>query len=345
MKTGFHDPRTDPVPVGWPEFFHAARLHPVWDYDVMGLDAWTARNPPVLATVSDGAKILAAFSVLVCRPRLRYRFAPTPGHRLLRPFWAEVCQPWLSGYPGLAFAPEVAAADRRPLIRDFERSLRRRLGPGLLGVLYRALGQDFAQDLQGRGRLVKAVDSVAVLENRFASEDEWIASLPKSRRGGLRRQRRRIADDPGVVVVGGAGREDLDSAEVATLIQGHRDRHGKLPLDTRTPPSAAFLHRFLRRPDVHTLTYTGADGRLLAVNTLLDHPDSPAKQHWGTLPVDEGGRQGLLFDSYIHAMRYATRRGVKELTAGRGLPELKATLGFRARPVYAAAVPRPVLGW
>ncbi|MEV7551787.1 GNAT family N-acetyltransferase [Amycolatopsis sp. NPDC089917] len=345
MKIGFHDPRTDPVPPGWPEFFDLARLHPVWDYEVMGLDAWTARNPPVLVTVADDAGIVAAFSVLVCRPRLRYRFAPTPGHRLLRPFWAEVCQPWLSGYPGVVFDPRVPPAERRPLIRNFERALRTRLGPGLLGVVYRALGEEFAKDLQGRGRLVKHVDSVAVLDNRFGSEDEWIASLTKSRRGGLRRERRRVAADPGLVVKGGPGREDLDSAEVAALIQAHRARHGKLALDTRTMPSAAFLHRFLRRPDVHTLTYTGPDGRLLAVNTLLDHPDSPAKQHWGTLPVGEGGRQGLLFDSYIHAMRYATRRGVKELTAGRGLPELKATLGFRARPVYSAAVPRPVLGW
>ncbi|WP_037310562.1 GNAT family N-acetyltransferase [Amycolatopsis orientalis] len=345
MKIRLHDPRTDPVPVGWTEFVPAARLHPVWDYEVMGLDGWTARNPPMLVTIADGAGILAALSVLVCRPRLRPRFAPTPGHRLLRPFWAEVCQPWLSGYPGLVFAPRVAAAERRPLIREFERALRGRLGPGLLGVLYRALGEEFAKDLRGPGRLVKHVDSVAVLENRFGSEDEWIASLPKSRRGGLRRQRRRLAADPDLVVKGGPGREDVDSAEVAALIQAHRERHGRLALDSRTMPSAAFLRRFLRRPDVHTLTYTGADGRLLAVNTLLDHPDSPAKQHWGTLPVTEGGRQGLLFDSYIHAMRYATRRGVKELTAGRGLPELKATLGFRARPVYTAAVPRPVLGW
>ncbi|WP_414940522.1 hypothetical protein [Amycolatopsis sp. cmx-11-51] len=66
----------------------------------------------------------------------------------------------------------------------------------------------------------------------------------------------------------------------------------------------------LDAPDVHTLTYTGAEGRPLAV-----------------------------------AMRYATRRGVKELTAGRGIPELKATPGFRVRPVCTAAVPRPVLRW
>ncbi|WP_410658062.1 GNAT family N-acetyltransferase [Amycolatopsis sp. lyj-112] len=344
MKIHFHDPRTDPVPEGWPEFFQAARLHPVWDYEVMGLDAWIARNPPVLVTVSGDAGIIAAMSVLVCRPRLRHRFAPTPGHRLLRPFWAEVCQPWLSGYPGIVFAPGFPAGERRAVLREFERSLRPRLGPGLLGVLYRALGEDLARDLRGRGRLVKLVDTVAVLDNCFGSEDEWIASLGKSRRGGLRRQRRRLADDPDVVVKGGPGRDDLDSAEVATLLQAHRERHGVLALDTRTMPTAAFLHRFLRRPDVHTLTYTDAGGRLLAVNTLLDHPDSPVKQHWGTLPESEGGKQGLLFDSYIRAMRYATRRGVKELTAGRGLPELKATLGFRARPVYSAAVPRPVLG-
>ncbi|MGW4520696.1 GNAT family N-acetyltransferase [Amycolatopsis sp. NPDC004378] len=342
MRFAFHDPRVDPVPAGWAEFRRAARPHPVWDYELMGVEAWGARNPQLLVVAAEGDELVAALSVLVCRPRLSPRFAPRPGKRLLRPFWAEVCQPWLSGYPGIVFTPGFR--DGHALVREFERQLGRRFGAGLLGVVYRALGADLAAGLAGRGRLVKRVDPVAVLENRFGSEQDWLATLPSSRRSGLRRRHRRLAEDSTLVVRGGPGRHDLDGAELAGLIRAHRERYGKLPLDTRTPPSAGFLHRFVRRPDVHTLTYADADGRLLAVNTLLDHPESPSLQHWAALPIEERGRSGLYFDSYVRAVRFLARRGATELSAGRGMLELKQELGFRARPVYTAAVPRPVLG-
>ncbi|WP_370969300.1 GNAT family N-acetyltransferase [Amycolatopsis sp. cg9] len=342
MRFAFHDPRADPAPAGWAEFSRAARLHPVWDYGVMGLEAWGARNPQLLVVAADGDDLVAAASVLVCRPRLAPRFAPRPGKRLLRPFWAEVCQPWLSGYPGIAFAPGVP--DRAALVRRFERELGRRLGPGLLGVVHRALGEDLATGLGGRGRLVKRVDPVAVLENRFESEEDWIASLSKSRRAGLRRQRRRLAEDPSLVIRGGPGRTDLDGAALAGLIQAHRERYGRLALDTRTMPSAGFLDRFVRRPDVHTLTYADTGGKLIAVQTMLDHPDTPVLQHWAALPPAAGGKKWLYFDSYVRAVRFTAKRGARELSAGRGMIELKQELGFRPRPVYTAAVPRPVLG-
>jgi len=345
MRFEFHDPRVDPVPAGWAEFSRAARLHPVWDYELMGLEAWGARNPQLLVVAAEGDELVAGLSVLVCRPRLSPRFAPAPGRRPLRPFWAEVYQPWLSGYPGIVFAPGFPDADRATLVRAFERQLRRHLGPGLLGVLYRAIDEDFATRAAGRGRLVRQAEPTAVLENRFASEEDWIKSLPAARRSGLRRRRRRIAEDPTLVVRGGPGRDDVDGAEIAALIKAHRERYGKLKLDTRTIPSAGFLHRFVRRPDVHTLTYRDTEGRLLAVNTLLDHPDSPSLQHWAALPLDERGRSsGLYFDSYVRAVRFMTQRGAKELSAGRGMSELKQELGFRSRTLYAAAVPRPVLG-
>ncbi|GAA4545425.1 GNAT family N-acetyltransferase [Amycolatopsis samaneae] len=346
MRFEFHDPRVDPAPARWPEFCRDARLHPVWDYELMGVEAWGARNPQLLVVAAEGDALVAAMSVLVCRPRLAPRFAPRPGRRSLRPVWAEVYQPWLSGYPGIVFAPGFPAADRAALTRAFERQLGRRLGPGLLGVLYRAIGEDFAEQVGGRGRVIRRAEPTAVLENlRFESEEDWIGTLPARRRSGLRRRRRRIAEDPGLVVRGGPGRDDVDGAEVAALIRAHRDRYGKLKLDTRTMPSAGFLHRFVRRPDVHTLTYRDTEGRLLAVNTLLDHPDSLSLQHWAALPLDERGRgAGLYFDSYVRAVRLLAQRGAKELSAGRGMSELKQELGFQPRPLYAAAAPRPVLG-
>ncbi|MCR6481353.1 GNAT family N-acetyltransferase [Amycolatopsis sp. OK19-0408] len=343
MKFAFHDPRTDPAPEGWAEFTRTARLHPVWDYALMGFEAWGARNPQQLVVATDGGEIVAGASVLVCRPRLAPRFAPAPGRRSLRPFWAEVYQPWLSGFPGIVFAPGFG--DRGALVREFERALPRHFGVGLLGVLYRALDEELAAHVGGRARLVRSSDPTAVLANRFASEEDWLKTLPGARRGSLRRRRRRIAEDPGLVVRGGPGRDDVDGVEVATLIRAHRERYGKLPLDTRTVPSAGFLHWYLRRPDVHTLTYRDPEGRLLAVNTMLDHPDSPCLQHWAALPLDERGRSsGLYFDSYVRAVRFMTQRGAKELSAGRGMGELKQELGFLPRSLYAAVAPRPVLG-
>lgn len=342
MRFEVRDPRADPAPAGWAAFAQAARVHPVWSYDVMALEAWGARNPQLLVVACEGDELVAAMSVLVCRPRLAPRFAPRPGKRLLRPFWAEVYQPWLSGYPGVVFAPGFR--DRAALLRAFERQAARLLGPGLIAVVYRAIGEDLAGGLEGRGRLVKRVDPVAVLENRFESEEDWFATLSKSRRAALRRQRRRLAEDPTLVVRGGPARTDLDGAELARLIREHRERYGRLALDTRTMPSSTFLDRFVRRPDVHTLTYCGTDGRLLAVQTLLDHPDAPVLQHWAALPPGAGGKRWLYFDSYVRAVRFTAQRGAIELSAGRGMIELKEDLGFRARPLYTAAVPRPVLG-
>ncbi|MEU5259867.1 GNAT family N-acetyltransferase [Amycolatopsis sp. NPDC021455] len=342
MRFAFHDPRVDPAPDGWATFSRAARLHPVWDYELMGLEAWGARNPQLLVVATEGDELVAGLSVMLCRPRLSPRFGPVPGRRPLGPVWAEVYQPWLSGFPGIVFAPGFT--DRLPLVREFERRLARHLRPGLLGVVYRAIGEDLAAGIGGRGRVVKRVDPTTVLENRFESEEDWFASLPSARRSALRRRRRRIEENPDLVVRSGPGRDDVDSAVVAGLIREHRARYGALKLDTRTLPSAGFLHRFLRRPDVHTLTYATADGKLLAVNTLLDHPDSPTMQHWAALPLPERGPQGLYFDSYVNAVRLLTQRGAKELSAGRGMVELKEQLGFRTRTIYTAAVPRPVLG-
>lgn len=343
MRFEFHDPRADPAPEGWAEFTRTARLHPVWDYELMGLEAWGARNPQQLVVATDGGEIVAGVSVLVCRPRLSPRFAPAPGRRSLRPFWAEVYQPWLSGYPGMVFAPGFGA--RLAFVREFERALTRHFGVRLLGVLYRSIDEEFAAHVGGRARVVRPAEPTAVLENRFGSEEDWLKTLPSARRANLRRRRRRIAEDPGLVVRGGPGRDDVDGAEVATLIRAHRERYGKLPLDTRTVPSAGFLHSYVRRPDVHTLTYSDPEGRLLAVNTLLDHPDSPSLQHWAALPLDERGRSsGLYFDSYFRAVRFMTQRGAKELSAGRGMGEIKQELGFLPRALFAAAAPRPVLG-
>lgn len=336
------DPRVDPVPDGWADFAGSARPHAVWDPELLRIEAWLARNPPLLVTVHDTDGVVAALSALVCRPARTPRYAPrSPRHG---PMWAEVSQPWLSGLPGIVSRPGLPRARLRAAVRTAEDALAHRLGPGLAGVFYRGVGPQLLSTLDGRGRIHRRTDSAAVLDNTFGGVDDWLASLSKSRRSGLRRQHRRTEADPELRVRGGAGRTDIDAAAAADLLNDHRARFAARTGDTRSPIAAPYMEAFVRRPDVHTLTYHDTGGRLLALNTLLDHRDVVVKQHWAALPGDEGGRRGLYFDAYVRAVRWCITRGRPRISSGRGKLDVKTSLGFTPRPVYGVIAPRPVMG-
>ncbi|WP_298182281.1 peptidogalycan biosysnthesis protein [Saccharomonospora sp.] len=343
------DPRTEPEPSGWAGFFRAQGLHAVWDYELLRLEAWAARNPPLLLVARSGGEIVAAACVLVCRLWPRSAYAPGPRHRGLStsPLWAEVSQPWLSGLPGVVFAENVDGDARARILRRFERALARRLGLRTLGALYRSVDADIATALDGRGRMVRQVDTVSVLSNTFADRDDWVGMLSKSRRSSLRRSLREVqrhVDSGRVVIRSGSAREDLCGGAIAHLINRHRTERGTPLLETRSPLLGSYFDVFVRRSDVYTLTYHDSEGRLLAVNTWLDHPRCLVKQHWASLSVADGGLRDLLFDSFSRAVEYMISVGAKELSAGRSPHEHKHGLGFAPRPVYGVAVPRPVMG-
>ncbi|WP_197321943.1 hypothetical protein [Saccharomonospora sp. NB11] len=341
------DPRSEPEPHGWTEFRLRRGLPAVWDYALLTLEAWPARNPPLLLVVRHGSRIVAGVSVLVCRPPLRPRFAPPPGSRSLLPQWVEVSQPWLSGFPGVVFADELDDDARAAAVRTVERALVRRVGPLLAGVLYRAVDERTAGVLRGRARLVRQVDTVSVLPVDFRDADEWMSSLSKARRKSLRRALRNVDEhvEAGRLrVTVGPARDDVCGHEVATLVERHRTERGVSVLDSRSALPGSYFHDFVRRTDVHTLTYHDSEGRLLALNTWLEHPHGLVKQHWAARSPADGGLRDLLFDSYLRAVRHVIARGIPEVSAGRSPHEVKRSLGFVPRPVYGVAVPRPVLG-
>ena len=346
------DPRTESEPFGWTGFFRTQGLHAVWDYELLRLEAWAARNPPLLLVARSGGEIIAGACVLVCRlwPRSSYALAPQRrglSMSSLSPLWAEVAQPWLSGFPGVVFGEGVDDGAKAEVLRRFERALVRRLGMRTAGVLYRSVDAALAAVLDGRGRLVRQVDTVSVLRNTFADQDDWVSGLSKSRRASLRRSLRAVqrhVESGRVVVRSGSARQDLPGGEVAALLNRHRAELGIPASDTRSPLSGSYFDVFLRRSDVNTLTYHDSEGRLLAINTWLEHPRCLVKQHWASLSVADGGLRDLLFDSYLRAVRHMISTGVRELSAGRRPHEIKHELGFTPRPVYGVAVPRPVMG-
>ncbi len=343
-QVDIHDPRTDPPPDGWAAF-RARCLPPVWDYELLRREAWLAKNPPVLAVVRQGSSVVGALSVMVCRGWGAGTFGPVSGGRF-RPRWAEVYLPLLSGYPACVFDDDFT--ERRTAIRQFERALREYVGPGLLGVVYRAMNPELVPALAGRARISREIDPAAVLVNRYSTVDEWAAALAPDVRRYL---------NPDVATEAAAGRTDLDPHELAVLLNVHRARQddrawaggqrsrvGGLHLDTRSPIAPAYLDVLVRRPDVITRTYRDGDGGLLGFNTMIDHPDGAAVHHWAALPSAEGGRKGLYVDCYARCVAHVIAAGRPELTAGRAMLPEKASLGFGTRSLFSVAVPRPVLG-
>ncbi|WP_436499909.1 hypothetical protein [Actinokineospora sp. HUAS TT18] len=347
------DPRVDPRPDGWAEF--ARDLYPVWDYDLLGIEAWHARNPPVLAVLRDGPRVVGGLAVMVCRTLRAGGFAPAPTGRTrsLRPRWAEAYLPLLSGYPACVTADDVPAADLRALIRAFERALAKWVGPGLLGVMYRAMGDDVAAAAGGRARAYRRIDPIAVLTNTGMSVPDWLESLAPECRAVIDR----LAADPGLVTEAAPGRTDLDAPELAAMLNAHRARQdqrawdggqpsriGGLHLDTRSPVAPAYLDAFVRRPEVITRTYRTPEGTLLGFNTMIDHPRGVAMHHWAATPASQGGVPYLYADAYARCVRHMIDNGRPELTAGRALLDVKRRFGFGTRELATVAVPRPVMG-
>jgi hypothetical protein len=333
------DPRVDAAPAGWAKFARRQELHPFWDYEMLRVEAWLSRNPPLLAVVRDGADVVGALSALVCRTWRTGDFSSAPGERTrsVRPRWAEVFVPLFSGHQACVFAGELDQPARTAAVRAFERELVAYLGPGLLGVLYRAMTADLVPAMVGTGRPHKVIDPVAVL------------TVPAVVPGP--------PPDLGLEVRAGFGRADLDPVGLAGLLNrqradddalawaGGQPRRfgGVVHVDTRTTVASAYLDRFVRRPDVNTMTYHDANGALVAFNTLIDHPTRADMYHWAAAP-DRADAASLYADCCARRVRYAADHGRRELSAGRGLLEVKRRLGFGTRELHTVAAPRPLLG-
>ena len=331
------DPRTDPEPAGWAAFLRAQQAPLTWDYGLLRVESRHSPSPDLLAVVTEGGTLVGAVLAMLCRPGRR----PSGWG----PCWLEVRHAWAPCHPAWLFAEDLDAAACREILRRFERAACRFAGPGCLGVVYRAIAPHTAGLVAGRGRLLREVQPDLVLENTFTDVQDGLASLSRNRRSSLRGQLRKIAADPGVVVRAGTARDDLDPAELASMLRAHREAKGPLKFDPRGPVTAGYLGELVRRTDVVTTTYHDDRGRLLAFTDLLDHPVLPLHQHWAALPLAEGRPKHLYFDVVVRGVRHMIERNRKFLSLGGGFGDLKVSLGFAPSRRVGVVVPRPVTRW
>ncbi|MFG1612181.1 hypothetical protein ACGFI3_05460 [Nonomuraea wenchangensis] len=346
MRFDFFQPGRDPEPEGWEDFRRARELTAIWSYDVIraSFDGSWAR--PLLCVARDGERVVGAVGAL------------RSGRG---PFLLDVRLPAHSNGPTWVL-PD--GAEGRAVIRGFERAARKEFGPWLAGVVYRMVTEPALPLVARRGAVVRHSPGTTLLPVRWTSADGWLATLSGSRRASLRRQARRVEQDGTLRVETGAGRTDLDPAELADLHERQAVRITSRPapagrgpaalagrllarpaaaFDRRLPLPAAYFAELIRRDDVWTVSYHDED-RLIGVAVVYDHPVTPMYGPFAALTPAEGGRKDLFFYSYTRIVEHAVAGKAESLYAGRGFVDEKRSLGFEYLPMRLVAVPRWALG-
>ncbi|MEU6711322.1 GNAT family N-acetyltransferase [Nonomuraea sp. NPDC046802] len=330
MRFDFFRPGRDPEPTGWEDFRRSRELTAIWSYDVIRASFDRSWARPLLCVIRDGERIIGAVGALRLGRRPLVLDVRLPAHSN-GPTW---CLP--------------DGADGRAILRGFERAAKAEFGWRLAGVVYRMVTEPALPLVARGGAVVRSSPGTTQMPVRWAATDGWLATLSRSRRSDLRRQIRRIEQDGTLRVVEGSGRGDLDPVELAELHERHAARVTARTVsqsriiasfDRRLPLPAAYFAELTRRDDVWIVSYHEGE-RLLAFAIVYDHPVTPAYGPWAALTAEEGGRKDLYFDSYARIVAHATAGRAERLFAGRGLIDVKRSLGFEYLPMRLVAVPR-----
>jgi hypothetical protein len=318
----------EPVPEEWDRFAREQRLIRAWGAAAFAAVADRPRRV-WLALVRDGGAPVAAFAGRLLGPQTGGRFLAGPLE----------CKLPLVGAPGFAFAAGLDLAGRRAAVAVFERALFRRLGWRCLGVAYRQVATAELGVLRRRGGRVRVTTSPdAVLENRWATMDQYFAGLPSNhRRKKLRYLQRRVARDPELLVGFAAG--GIDGAEAARLAHLTNLRHRRL--QAPVPPPAAYFEAMAGLQGALYLTYRDrAGGRLLAFDLAFDDGTWLVASVWGSLDPHGEGRPHLYFDRCLRLVAYAVEHQRAGVRFGKGLLEVKRRFGAVPVPQHLVAVVR-----
>jgi hypothetical protein len=238
--------------------------------------------------------------------------------------------PPMGSTPGFAFAADLDRAGRRAAVAAFERALFRRLGRRCLGVAYRQVADGDLSDCGGFGRLRVATNPTTVLENRWATMEEYLAGLPSKRRRRLRRLQRTLVADPDLEIAIG-GEIDAPAASRLAFLTELRHRRGRLDAPGQPVPSAYF-DVLAGRDGVLYLTYRDRAGRLLAFALAFDDGQRLEATAWGALDPRQGGRSDLLLDHHLRLIALAIERGRAAVGFGKPMTDVKRLLGCAPVP-------------
>jgi hypothetical protein len=334
------DPRSDPEPRYWAALRARAGLRADWSWPVLAAQAWLARTPQLITVfLEDDEPRGVVWAAWVTPGTRRYRFVS--GRRGGVGF-LDVRSPHNSALPGWWFdgyTPGARPGQLRELFGEYTAAMRRELGIGLRGMLVRQIAETEVPELAGRFRRIRPIEPIGMLDTAgYRGDDDWLAVLAKKRRWELRKINRLIAEDPSISVRVRPG-ADEDPRSLVRLLRHNSDKHQDVPI-LPLPQFGDTLTALLAQPDVATVDYHDpATGRRLAVALLLDHPEWPVFRTWSALPVADGGARNLYLHVYGELARWSIATGRQGVIVGKKMPKLKASLGARLVPQFAAAIP------
>ncbi|WP_327085661.1 hypothetical protein OIE66_25315 [Nonomuraea sp. NBC_01738] len=321
------DPALDPAPAGWGELVEGRPA--TWDYGLLRAFARGAQAPLRVAVVRREGRPVAMLSAsLRGFPPRRGRYvgfaAPPRALGLL-----DVHAPGSRSQKGWWYEPGDGGMDA---LRTAVRGLRRSLGPGWRGVVWREVTP--GERLPSRSWLSRPTSPLATLHTPWDDLAGWYATLPPGRAGTLRSQARRLAADKGLAVAAGGAAGLVTPAEAAEL-KARNDLKHRGRLLPAAPLPLPYVAGLVGHDHVKAITYR-ADGRLIGLCLILDHAEWPIFHSWGALPVEAGGRRHLYFDAYVRMIGWAIAGGKKGLILGKGQPAIKQELGAELVPSHVA---------
>ena len=326
------DPRFAPMPGYWPELRARAGLRADWSWPVLAAQGWCARAPQLVSVLHGADRPVGVVFGAQIGPTTRpHRFVRVRQHR--RFGLLDVRSPGTSALPGWWFERSDGFGDQ---VDDAMSAIRARLGPGPHAVLLRQLDDTELPQLGGP-KLARDTEPVAVLRtDGFTCREDWIAALRKNRRANLRKIFRTFEEDPDIMLSAGPGTE-ADPARLAELMRFNAVKHADAPI-LPLPLYGSYLSELLAQPDVRLFLYAARDtGTLLGAGIVLDHPQWPVFRSWSALPRELGGPSHLYFAFYGQLINWAIDAGKQGLILGKGMPELKTSLGASLRTQHAAA--------
>jgi hypothetical protein len=330
------DPRREPIPVAWNGFVADAGLSPLWRSELLSAQAWYERYRPVLVVVEDRsgrpAALFCARHVSLRRSRASFH---SPGQRPLIGF-AEFHLPPGITLPGHAFHPALDTADRLGALEAAERAVGGLLGRSCSGFAYRQVSAADVATFQRRCRFVRPASPETVVENEWASFDDYLASLGPDDRRDFQRIRRLVDRDPTVMA---SVEHRLVGGEASRLAYAVRLKHRER-FHLAVPAPAAFFDALGQVGGARFLTYRDTSGGLLAYGLLLDDGTALRSYSWGTRDRADGGRQNLYFDHFLREVEYCVAHGRSRLAMGKSMAHIKERFGGRPARLYTAATLR-----
>lgn len=318
------DPLTEPVPAAWDTFAEAHRLRPGWHSGPLRAIDWCvpiASSMVVVTGPADPAPV-GIFHARHFGLGDPGRFV-TPG-RVPRLALIECRTAPVPAEAGLSFAAGTDQRDRMEAVRAFERALRRRTGPGAVGIGYRNL---LEHDLPavGTGGRLRRLPPRMVLPNQWSDLDSYLASVPAKWRSQLKKLHHEVTADATVRV---ELADTIEPAQACWLAEVIRQRY-----TPRTPPrpplSAHAIAQIARLPGTRFLTYRGPGGRLLGYSAIHDNGTELQLIWWGSRGGTDGWRGNLYFDQYLRLVELMIELGRSRLILGAGMEQIKARYGAR----------------